>query len=167
MTQTDSGCSSISIHSIAPAQVIRGSGAWIEAQKSLSNLFRNPLLLGRSESTQSTRSRLSRELNQSGLRVFEQNLEHDCCELDLQRLQKEFVRQSCDGVIAAGGGKVLDSGKLLADRLDFPASQFHSALQPAPVGQHSRISTPQVEPSSVTRPSSAARTSWFSTTTCC
>ncbi len=122
MTQTDSGCRSISIHSIAPAQVIRGSGAWIEAQKSLSNLFRNPLLLGRSESTQSTRSRLSRELNQSGLHVFEQNLEHDCCELDLQRLQKEFVRQSCDGVIAAGGGKVLDSGKLLADRLDVPCA---------------------------------------------
>ena len=120
MIQTATSQSPISIHSIAPAQVIRGSGAWVEAQKPISNLFRNPLLLGRSESTQAMRSRLSRELNQSGLRVFEENLEHDCCEPDLQRLQKAFVRQSCDGVIAAGGGKVLDSGKLLADRLEVP-----------------------------------------------
>ena len=120
MIQTATSQSPISIHSIAPAQVLRGSGAWVEAQKPISNLFRNPLLLGRSESTQAIRSRLSRELNQSGLRVFEENLEHDCCEPDLQRLQKAFVRQSCDGVIAAGGGKVLDSGKLLADRLEVP-----------------------------------------------
>ena len=120
MTQTASSKSHISVHCIAPAQVIRGSGAWMEAQKPIAKLFRNPLLLGRSESTQSIRSRLCCDLNQSGLRVFQQNLEHDCCELDLQRLQNDFKRQSCDGVIAAGGGKVLDSGKLLADRLDVP-----------------------------------------------
>ena len=120
MTQIASSKSHISVHCIAPAQVIRGSGAWMEAQKPIARLFRNPLLLGRSESTQSIRSRLCCDLNQSGLRVFQQNLEHDCCELDLQRLQNDFKRQSCDGVIAAGGGKVLDSGKLLADRLDVP-----------------------------------------------
>ena len=120
MTQIASSKSHISVHCIAPAQVIRGSGAWMEAQKPIAKLFRNPLLLGRSESTQSIRSRLCCDLNQSGLRVFQQNLEHDCCELDLQRLQNDFKRQSCDGVIAAGGGKVLDSGKLLADRLDVP-----------------------------------------------
>ena len=120
MTGTSFNKNQISVHSIAPAQVIRGSGAWIEAQEPIARLFHNPLLLGRSESTQSIRSRLCGDLNQSGLRVFQQNLEHDCCELDLHRLQNYFDRQSCDGVIAAGGGKVLDSGKLLADRLDVP-----------------------------------------------
>ena len=114
------GHNPVSFHSIAPAQVIRGSGAWMEAQTSIAKLFHSPLLLGRSQSTDSLRSKLCHGLNVSGLTVYQQNLEHDCCELDLQRLQNDFIRQSCDGVIAAGGGKVLDSGKLLADRLDVP-----------------------------------------------
>jgi glycerol dehydrogenase len=42
-------------------------------------------------------------------------LEHDCCEHDLTRLAVEAA--GCDGVIAVGGGKVLDAGKLLAHRL--------------------------------------------------
>ena len=120
MIPTASSNSPVSTHSIAPAQVIRGSGAWVEAQTSISKLCHSPLLLGRSQSTDSLRSKLCCALNVSGLTVYQQNLEHDCCELDLQRLQKDFIRQSCDGVIAAGGGKVLDSGKLLADRLDVP-----------------------------------------------
>jgi glycerol dehydrogenase len=51
-------------------------------------------------------------------------LRHDCCEEDLERIRLEAVggtaAASPDSVIAIGGGKVLDAGKLLAHRLEVP-----------------------------------------------
>ena len=109
---------SISAHSIAPAQVIRGSGAWGEALPSVGALCTQPLVLGRSPATENLRSQLCRDLTELGLTVQQQLLNHDCCEQDLQRIEAASRGLGCDAVIAAGGGKVLDAGKLLADRLN-------------------------------------------------
>ncbi|HJL68912.1 MAG TPA: iron-containing alcohol dehydrogenase, partial [Prochlorococcaceae cyanobacterium Gl_MAG_24] len=40
--------------------------------------------------------------------------------MDLNRINSLALYNSCDGVVAAGGGKVLDAGKLLAHRLGIP-----------------------------------------------
>lgn len=76
------------------------------------------MLLGRSSGTESLRQQRKLELRQAGLEPTAARLHHDCCEPDLQRLQGEARAAGCDLVIAIGGGKVLDAGKLLADRLD-------------------------------------------------
>ena len=106
----------VSTHSIAPAQVIRGAGAWNQSLTAIHSLTQRPLLLGRSAATQPLREELSRDLRNLGLSVIPQTLDHDCCEQDLQRLQSALSSHGCDAVIAAGGGKVLDAGKLLAHR---------------------------------------------------
>ena len=106
----------VSTHSIAPAQVIRGAGAWPQSLTAIQSLTRRPLLLGRSAATQSLRDELGRDLSDLGFSVIHQTLDHDCCEQDLQRLQSALSTHRCDAVIAAGGGKVLDAGKLLAHR---------------------------------------------------
>ena len=109
---------SISTHAIAPAAVLRGDGAWSDALPRIAALSSSPLLLGRSGATAELRERLSCDLRGCGLLPRPAELRFDCCEQDLQRLAGESA--GCDGVIAAGGGKVLDAGKLLASRLGLP-----------------------------------------------
>ena len=104
-------------HAIAPARVVRGESAWQEGLPLIPDLCQRPALLGRSSATAALRSQLAADLTSEGLNTLQVNLEHDCCAQDLQRLERELRGQDCDGLIAAGGGKVLDAGKLLADRL--------------------------------------------------
>ena len=110
--------SPISSQAIAPATLLRGQGAWDEALPRLPQLCQRPFLLGRSMATQTLRDQLSSDLEALGLSVTTANLRFDCCEVDLQRLAGEA--QPCDAILAAGGGKVLDAGKLLAHRLKLP-----------------------------------------------
>ena len=107
-------------HAIAPAVVLRGAGAWREALPRVAALTDRPLLLGRSAATRPLREQLAVDLTQAGLTPLGAELAHDCCELDLQRLAQEAETAGCDAVLAAGGGKVMDAGKLLADRLGLP-----------------------------------------------
>ena len=53
---------SISSHSIAPASVLRGDGAWDEALPQIKSLCSRPLVLGRSASTADQRHRLVSDL---------------------------------------------------------------------------------------------------------
>ena len=107
-------------HAIAPRLVLRGPGAWQEALPHVAALVRRPLLLGRSAVTGGSRRLLEQDLRDQGLKPMASALQHDCCTEDLERIEASAELRSCDGVIAIGGGKVLDAGKLLADRRDLP-----------------------------------------------
>ena len=156
----------VSTHSIAPAQVIRGAGAWPQSLTAIQSLTRRPLLLGRSAATQSLRDELGRDLSGLGLSVIHQTLDHDCCEQDLQRLQSALSTHRCDAVIAAGGGKVLDAGKLLAHRR---RGLHHRSAQ---CGHLCWLDGPlqSLQPGGALKaikPSIAALICWSSTTTYC
>ena len=110
----------LSQHAIAPAQVVRGDGAWGEALPLIQQLAQQPLLLGRSPTTNALRSSLQTSLEAQGLAVGLGLLQHDCCWSDLHRLSAEIERSGADAVIAVGGGKVLDAGKWLADHHRLP-----------------------------------------------
>ena len=107
-------------HCIAPEIVFRGGDAWEKALQLIPSISTRPLFLGRSRSTLHLRNRLLNDLKQSGLKPFSAELKYDCCDSDLDSLKLFASRYSCNGVIAAGGGKVLDAGKLLAHYLKIP-----------------------------------------------
>ena len=43
-----------------------------------------------------------------GIQALTFELENDCCELDIQKAYQFSKKNNCDGIIAAGGGKVLE-----------------------------------------------------------
>ena len=111
-------CPDSARHAIAPAEVIRGPGALDVAIPKLQRLGRRPVVLGRSPVLAAQRNALARRLHVPATQQLV--LQHDCCEQDLERLAREMRALQADLLIAMGGGKVLDAGKLLAQRCSRP-----------------------------------------------
>ena len=107
----------INIHKISPLRVVRGEGAWTNSIEAITKLCKRPLIIGRSRSTKKVRTSFERDLLSKGIQPISFELNHDCCELDIQNAYKFSKDNNCDGIIAAGGGKVLDAGKLIAELL--------------------------------------------------
>ncbi len=105
---------------ISPDIVIRGRNAWRKAIPEIQKITKSPLILGRSPKTRPLRSIISDDLNKCNLNVVNAELEFDCCEEDLKRIHEIAIKKKCDSIITAGGGKVLDAGKLLAEYLSLP-----------------------------------------------
>ncbi len=115
---------SLNIHSISPSKVIRGEGAWAKSIESTTHLCKIPLIIGRSSSTKEIRISFEKDLLFKGIQPISFDLNHDCCELDIKNAYQFSKKNNCDGIIAAGGGKVLDAGKLIADLLGINCITF-------------------------------------------
>ncbi len=108
------------MQSISPETIFRGNDAWEKAIPQITKLTNNPLILGRSINTYNLRNKIFRDLKNQNLNVNSADLQFDCCHEDISRVKNIILSNNNDSVIAAGGGKVLDSGKYIAESLNIP-----------------------------------------------
>ena len=108
------------MQSISPETIFRGNDAWEKALPQITNLTKSPLILGRSVHTNDIKNKIFRDLKKSELNVNSANLQFDCCYEDFSIIKEIILNYNHDAVIAVGGGKVLDSGKYIAEILNIP-----------------------------------------------
>jgi len=108
------------MQSISPEIIFRGNYAWQKSLPQITKLTKSPLILGRGIHTNNLRNRIFNDLKNQNLNVTSANLEFDCCYEDFSRVKNIILKNNNDSLIAAGGGKVLDSGKYIAECLNIP-----------------------------------------------
>ncbi len=108
------------MQSISPETIYRGDYAWEKSLPQITKLTKSPLILGRSINTKNIRNKIFIDLKNHNLNVNFADLHYDCCYEDISRVKNLILNNNHDSVIAAGGGKVLDSGKYIADCLNIP-----------------------------------------------
>ncbi len=105
---------------VAPGRILRGHDILLEAAAAIARLSKRPLIVSGERSGAIARSHLQKPLEQYQLRASQAFYLPDCCETALASLRQAVSDRSADCIIGLGGGKALDTAKLLAHQCQLP-----------------------------------------------
>ncbi len=114
-TQTSSSFLTLTV---APGKIIRGSGVLQTASAEITRLGTRPLIIAGNSTQANAQKSLQAILAQ--LNTAQSSYGVDCCEVSLKALQKTAQEHQADVIIGMGGGKALDTAKLVAHQLQLP-----------------------------------------------
>jgi glycerol dehydrogenase-like iron-containing ADH family enzyme len=112
--------SSLLTLAVGPGKVIRGCGVLQSAAVEISRWGTRPLLVAGNSTVTMAQNSLQPILAQENLVTAVKSYGVDCCEASLQALRTAAQEHQADVIIGFGGGKALDTAKLVAHQLRLP-----------------------------------------------
>ncbi|WP_041795873.1 glycerol dehydrogenase [Pararhodospirillum photometricum] len=109
---------------LAPRRYVQGDGAVHRIGTHAARLGRRALLIGGTRALAACASAISASLGAAGLTVHTEPFGGECCDREIDRLAAVARDQGADLVIAAGGGKAIDTGKAVALARGLPIVVF-------------------------------------------
>ncbi|RUR77087.1 hypothetical protein PCC6912_40460 [Chlorogloeopsis fritschii PCC 6912] len=105
---------------VAPARVIRGSQILTQVSDAIARLGSRPLIVGGDRTLKVTHPHLQPVLERRQLQFAQASYTPNCSEASLKALHQAAKEHKADVIIGVGGGKALDTAKLLAQQLQIP-----------------------------------------------
>ena len=106
--------------SISPGKVIRGAGVLSTVGAQVANLGTRPLIVAGNHTLNLSKEHLKPLFQSQQLHSILASYGADCCEASLKALRKAAKEHKADIIIGIGGGKALDTAKLVAHQLTLP-----------------------------------------------
>ena len=105
---------------ISPGKVLRGANILAESGSEIARLGSRPLVVGGNNSLGRVEPQLKAICQEYKLDQAQASYLPDCAESSLAKLQDLAQTHTADFIIGVGGGKALDTAKLLAHQLQVP-----------------------------------------------
>jgi glycerol dehydrogenase len=105
---------------ISPGQVVRGENAIRDAGSAIARFGKRPLVVGGDTTLGAIEPILKPIFKQYELAATQASYSPDCSETSLELLKESVVSHQADFIIGVGGGKALDTAKLLAHQCQLP-----------------------------------------------